>query len=320
MNRWIAGQKPYFPTKGEQRSVIAASRKLLEVDAEDFAAGVYPQSVYLPENLTTHFPRLLRLLTDSAKSSFRRRRKQIKQFSNQADSRENLPEYYTRNFHFQTDGYLSDHSADLYEHQVELLFRGMADPMRRRLLKPMVSHLFMKKNLKILELGCGSGSFTKTLSQTFPDAHITAVDLSPSYIRKAKRRFLNQKNVHFLTGDAQFLPFKANQFDAVVSVFMHHELPKAVRSEVIRESVRVVKPDGFWGLLDSLQLEDTPELNWALREFPKSFHEPFFKNYVNTPLQQMVMGVVDEFTQVNEEHFFFSKIVYHQGSSEPSQE
>ena len=47
------------------------------------------------------------------------------------------PDYYLQNFHHQTDGYLSDHSAGLYDLQVEILFNGTADAMRRRVLAPL---------------------------------------------------------------------------------------------------------------------------------------------------------------------------------------
>ena len=42
-----------------------------------------------------------------------------------------------RNFHHQTDGYLSDFSASIYDLQVEILFNGSADSMRRRIIKPI---------------------------------------------------------------------------------------------------------------------------------------------------------------------------------------
>src|SRR5262249_56044705 len=48
-----------------------------------------------------------------------------------------LPDYYRQNFHFQSDGWLSDHSAALYDTQVEVLFTGAADVMRRRVMKPI---------------------------------------------------------------------------------------------------------------------------------------------------------------------------------------
>ena len=48
-----------------------------------------------------------------------------------------LPDYYRQNFHFQSDGWLSDHSAAIYDTQVEVLFTGAADVMRRRAMKPI---------------------------------------------------------------------------------------------------------------------------------------------------------------------------------------
>ena len=47
-----------------------------------------------------------------------------------------LLNYYLQNFHYQTDGYLSDLSANLYDLQVEILFNGAADAMRRRIITP----------------------------------------------------------------------------------------------------------------------------------------------------------------------------------------
>ena len=42
------------------------------------------------------------------------------------------PAYYLQNFHYQTDGWLSADSARLYDFQVETLFLGSADTMRRQ--------------------------------------------------------------------------------------------------------------------------------------------------------------------------------------------
>eukprot|EP00443_Scrippsiella_acuminata_P060241 CAMPEP_0115554928 /NCGR_PEP_ID=MMETSP0271-20121206/97547_1 /TAXON_ID=71861 /ORGANISM="Scrippsiella trochoidea, Strain CCMP3099" /LENGTH=95 /DNA_ID=CAMNT_0002988671 /DNA_START=129 /DNA_END=413 /DNA_ORIENTATION=+ len=41
------------------------------------------------------------------------------------------PEYYLRNFHYQTDGWLSDASARIYEVSTEALFTGTQDAMQR---------------------------------------------------------------------------------------------------------------------------------------------------------------------------------------------
>ena len=51
--------------------------------------------------------------------------------------KERFPPYYRRTFHWQTDGYFSEHSAEMYELGVELLFRGTADVMRRQIIPPI---------------------------------------------------------------------------------------------------------------------------------------------------------------------------------------
>merc|ERR1719401_2037207 len=47
------------------------------------------------------------------------------------------PEYYLRNFHYQTDGWLSDASAAMYEVSTEALFTGTQDAMQRMGLAPI---------------------------------------------------------------------------------------------------------------------------------------------------------------------------------------
>ena len=47
------------------------------------------------------------------------------------------PRYYMQNFHYQSGGWLTDDSAALYDHQVEVLFTGGADAMRRQALVPI---------------------------------------------------------------------------------------------------------------------------------------------------------------------------------------
>lgn len=320
LNRIISGKEVEKPTAEQQAALIQLGRDLISRDAKDFAEGIYPWSVYRPyDSIFSHGPRWARVMLDGAVSSYRRRKNKIKEFSRDADDVSRFPEYYRRNFHHQTDGYLSEFSAEIYEHQVELLFRGLAQPMRRRLLRPMVEHLGEGDNLHILEYACGSGAFTRQLAEVFPKAQITSVDLSPSYVKHARNVLSDKKNVNFLVADAENLPFKDATFDAVVGVYLHHELPRDVRKNVCRETLRVVKPEGFWGLVDSLQLGDIPELDWALRQFPKTFHEPFYKDYIGYPLRDLVRELNLGFTPKEESHFF-SKVVYHHGKGSPSQE
>jgi ubiquinone/menaquinone biosynthesis C-methylase UbiE len=287
MHRLVTGEVGKITSAEERNDLLNKVRQLLKEDAQDFADLGWPLRMLRPESPSDHFSRWFQILFDSSKSFWRRREKDTQSFSKKIkEELGRYPKYYQRNFHHQTDGYLSDHSAYLYEHQVELLFRGTADPMRRRLLRPLYQKFKNRKSLRILEIGCGSGTFTEFMSLSLPRAEITGLDLSPNYIRHGRKRFIENKNVNLIVGDGEQLPFKDNWFDAVVSVYLHHELPEKVRENVIKESLRVCKPKGFWGLADSIQLGDDPNLDWAIQEFPKNFHEPFFTNYIKKPLSK----------------------------------
>ncbi|MNT41339.1 hypothetical protein D3C72_1776960 [compost metagenome] len=73
------------------------------------------------------------------------------------------------------------------------------------------------------------------------------------------------------------------------------------------ESMRVLKPGGVMGLVDSLQKEDSAEFAWALEQFPRDFHEPFFKNYTLNPVEGMMIHA--GFTDIQKNQGFLSKAV-----------
>lgn len=293
-----------------QQAVVSALRALTERDAENMARGFYPLSVLAPESTPIeHASRYARLLADSIGAATRKRDKKPREFRGAAAQRaKEMPAYYRRNFHYQTDGYLSDASADLYEHQVEIIFRGVADAMRRMVIPPLKRRFPSKgRGLRFLELAAGRGTATRFVARAYPEARITCVDLSDPYLRAAKKRLRRFDRIDFLQGDAADLDLRDGRFDAVYSVFLFHELPRKVRERVLHESRRVLKPDGIHVFADSLQKGDVPELDWALAEFPKQFHEPYYRDYTRNPIEQMIAGA--GFGETATETAFLSKVV-----------
>lgn len=281
--RIATGEKAWVPPglAEKRKQLLAAAYSLLKEDARNIGAGLYPLEVLRPESSLKHSFRLVRILADAAGLSRRRKKRAHKRFSTEAAAElRDYPEYYRRNFHFQTDGYLSARSAELYDHQVDLLFLGTTDAMRRALLAAMKRMLPAKPNL--LEIGCGTGRLTHFASLAMPKAKITALDPSGPYLEKAMKS--SGPNVEFVQGFGEKKLFKAKSFDGVYSSFLFHELPTKVRTEVMKEAVRVTKKGGVIAILDSLQLGDRPEFDWALKRFPIDFHEPFYKAYSQDPM------------------------------------
>src|SRR5947209_2336523 len=161
---------------------------------------------------------------------------------------ERYPPYYRRKFHFQTDGYLSEASAERYDYQVEVLFGGAAAPMRRQALVPLrealLRHPGGAANARLLDIGCGTGSFLREVKRNFPRLSVTGLDLSEPYLAVAGRRLAEWSRVTLIPAAAEAMPFPDGEFEIVSCIYLFHELPPRVRRAVADEIRRVLKPGG----------------------------------------------------------------------------
>ena len=216
------------------------------------------------------------------------------------------PSYYLNDFHYQTDGWLSTESAKRYEMSSETIFFGSQDVMQRQTILPLATSsrkssasLCFDKNgpTSILEVACGTGRFATFVRDQFPAANMTLTDLSPFYLEKStdndrywreyRGREAMKESAGILTApapaqvlqaNAEQLPFPDNSFDAVLCVYLFHELPSPARKKVAKEMARVVKPGGLVVLSDSIQTGDRVAFTNVLDNF-KRFNEPHYVSY-----------------------------------------
>jgi len=264
--------------------------QLLEIDWQDGEQGVYPQSLLL-DNSWEDFCRYYPLVWFDLPQAWERSlQKKHQDFSPEIDT-EGYPSYYVQNFHHQTNGYFSDLSANLYDLQVELIFHGVADAMRRRILAPLKQGLETfdhtpPKQIRVLDVACGTGRTIKFIRAALPQASLFGIDLSPAYLRKANE-LLEQipgELPQLLQANAEELPYIDNYFHGVTSVFLFHELPARVRQTAIEQCFRVTKPGGVFIICDSIQLSDSPEFKPLMDIFPKTYHEPYYSHYISDDL------------------------------------
>ncbi|HKW52794.1 MAG TPA: methyltransferase domain-containing protein [Stellaceae bacterium] len=191
------------------------------------------------------------------------------------------PRYYLQNFHYQTDGWLSRRSAELYDHQVEVLFGCGADAMRRQALVPLGRVLAERgvRNAALLDLACGTGRFLREVKTNYPKLAVTALDLSPHYLELAREALAPWSGATFLEAPAEAVPAADASFDAVTCIFLFHELPGKTRRQVVAEMARLLRPGGAAIIVDSIQLGDVPEYDALVEYFPHAFHEPYYAQY-----------------------------------------
>ena len=270
--------------------------QLLELDWADAEQGIYDPALLFDTPWTDIVQFYPQVLLDLPKTWERANNKEFKSFRKDIQT-DGYPQYYVQNFHHQTDGYLSDESANLYDLQVELLFNGAADPMRRRVLAPLKDHLTQAGLLqtpttaratRVLDIACGTGRTLRMLRGALPHVSLFGIDLSPAYLRKANQLLssIPGELPQLMQANAEDLPYLDSYFHGITCVFMLHELPAPVRQKVIDECYRVVRPGGTLIICDSIQKIDSPELEPMMKNFPRLFHEPFYTNYIEDDISQ----------------------------------
>ncbi|HTT84726.1 MAG TPA: class I SAM-dependent methyltransferase [Rhizomicrobium sp.] len=271
-----------FPTLHE---TLTAMRVLFAKDLANAEAGLYP----LPLDIVDEMRRArasLYYLQDIPRVAARRKRRGYDDIAAHGDG---LPRYYRQNFHFQTDGYLSGESARLYDFQVEALFAGTADAMRRRAFVPL-AHFLRSRNparATLLDVGAGTGRFLAFVKQAQPRLKVAALDLSAPYLDRARRLLSAHRNVRYLNAPAEAMPLASVSVDAAISIYLFHELPPHVRIAVAREIARVLKPGGLFVLADTIQYGDVPHCDGLIATFPDLLHEPYYESFARSDLGEL---------------------------------
>ena len=264
----------------------AAHQQLLDIDWQEAEQGLYPTSLLFDAPWLDWAARYPLVWLDMPSTWNRRSARNVQDLPREVEP-ENYPDYYLQNFHHQTDGYLSDHSASLYDLQVEILFNGTAEPMRRRVLKPLVQGLraFADRpasSLRVLDVATGTGRTLRQIRAALPQAQLVGLDLSPAYLRQANRWLsqLPSELPQLVQGNGEAMPFADNSMQAVTCVFLLHELPAEARQNVLNDCFRVLEPGGTLVLADSVQLADSPQFETAMDNFRRVFHEPYYRDYI----------------------------------------
>jgi ubiquinone/menaquinone biosynthesis C-methylase UbiE len=319
---WYFGQKLLAermvkptPTPADLKARLPSTRQLLDdlrgLVARDFAnvaAGRYALPPDLADNPITAFKRARAFFRDLRVVDGRRHAERHQEV-HETRPDERFPRYYQQNFHYQTDGWLSRESAELYDHQVEVLFMGCADTMRRQALLPLGVEIgrIGQRNARLIDIACGTGRFLREVKANYPRLDVTALDLSPFYLDKAREALSPWSGTHTIAAPAEAVPEPDGAFDLASVIFLFHELPRKAQRQVAAELGRLVKPGGLLVVVDSLQTGDFADYDALLDVFPVKFHEPYYSAYLKEDLVSLFKASGFEFE--NMERAFLSKIM-----------
>jgi len=140
-----------------------------------------------------------------------------------------------------------DHNRKILEYNREAVWGWTSEAGRFRLQRrcKFINELIClyerstgKREIKVLELGCGTGLVTQNIN----GGSVVSCDIYENFIHKASERAQKRgRQVIFLTADAERLPFLDESFDIIVGVSVLHHVNI---DSALKEIKRVLKLKG----------------------------------------------------------------------------
>ena len=310
-HRWagrLVAQKPTPKSGGRKskggsqtgRTLLADAAALLLADINNVRRGYYPPVDDGDGSFARQLSAAKLFLADIKSAQARRANGEMRTVSDNPDHGA-LPDYYLHNFHYQDGGYLTKASARIYDTQVETLFLGTANAMRRQALPAIVRYLGRRdqRRTRLVDIGCGTGRLLDQIKQAFPRLEVLGVDLSHAYLAQARAHLRPRRNVSLAMAPGECLPLADASCEIAVSSYVFHELPASIRRAVAGEIGRILVPGGLFVFVDSLQTGDRPGYDTMLEGFDQGFHEPYYRDYLKDDLKAVFADAGLECRQVN---------------------
>lgn len=148
-------------------------------------------------------------------------------------------------------------------------------PLRNIILSPkkLVKRLDLKKDYRVLEVGCGPGYFSPKVARAIPNGELVLTDIQREMLRKAQKRLSrkNVSNVEYHLSNGIDFPFKDNEFDCIYMVTVIGEIEN--QEQYVKEFLRILRPGGIVSI--SEQAGDPDKM--SIKEVKKLFNKFNFK-------------------------------------------
>lgn len=162
------------------------------------------------------------------------------------------------------------------------------------------SHYQIEKGMKVLELGCGTGSMWKNRESTIAICNeLILSDFSEGMLNSTKENVGDYQNVEYKVIDIQEIPYADETFDVVIANMMLYHVPDLEKG--LSEARRVLKRGGTFycatygengilkylaGILSSYGVEDNMNKSFTLQNghsiLQKFFSDIVKKEYIDS--------------------------------------
>jgi ubiquinone/menaquinone biosynthesis C-methylase UbiE len=113
----------------------------------------------------------------------------------------------------------------------------------------LIQQAGIQPKMKVLDLGCGTGTLTLMIKRAHPTAEVTGMDGDPEVLDIARHKSRGTE-IRWDVGLAPSLPYPDSVFDRVVTSLVIHHLATDDKRRTFKEIYRVLKPQGELHVLD----------------------------------------------------------------------
>lgn len=108
-----------------------------------------------------------------------------------------------------------------------------------------LSHIRLRKDMKILDIGCGGGANINHFAQIATSGRVFGIDYSPTSVKVSKevnKKYIKEGIVEIRESSVSNLPFEDNTFDVVSGFEAYYFWPDLIND--LKEIHRVLKING----------------------------------------------------------------------------
>lgn len=140
--------------------------------------------------------------------------------------------------------------CDIFEFMSKYVGLSVLHPGGFESTNKLIEKCKINNNSHVLDIACGKGTTSILIAKKFKCQEI-GIDINSELINDAKKlakKHRVDKLIEFQVGDATRLPFNNSEFDVIIAQAMLILIEN--KDQVIREVLRVLKPDGIAGWIE----------------------------------------------------------------------
>lgn len=121
----------------------------------------------------------------------------------------------------------------------------------KKIKNALIKQAAFNKDDRVLDFGVGTATLSIMMQQQFPLLDVTGLDVDAKILSIAKEKIKKTTlPIHLQQYDGEHFPFENSSFDKVISSLVFHHLTTSVKTNVLKEIFRVLKPGGELHITD----------------------------------------------------------------------